>query len=372
MAVLFFRLPYCSGENGELNSHTSNCKSRARLADRFCKNTSGKEKQDFIRQKSAELKRAPKHQKTHILQAAGCAPVRVSKKQLLALHIKLSLSRGKHKLMRQFLRSSGIPIPSAPEEKQEQEAALSSDIQVESKRLLYPNENSDEKTLKETEIPVASITHIPYFVSNLLEKNAETARLTWHDGMIPEGEIWVKIGADHGGGSFKVTMQIANVANPNSKHNTSILIMSPCKDTHENIKRILEPYQQQLAELNGMQWHDKKVRVFVFGDYDFLLKAYGLSGATGKHPCLYCKATKHQFQYPPAINAENIANRTLHNIKEDHRRLRRSKKTNKQAKHFYNAAKKPLLNVDVDHVAPPYLHILLGVTKKHHDLLVAD
>ena len=27
------------------------------------------------------------------------------------------------------------------------------------------------------------------------------------------------------------------------------------------------------------------------------------------------------------------------------------------------------MNIELDHVAPPYLHILLGITKKHHDLL---
>ena len=33
-------------------------------------------------------------------------------------------------------------------------------------------------------------------------------------------EIHVKIGGDHGGGSFKMSLQIVNTANPNSKDNT--------------------------------------------------------------------------------------------------------------------------------------------------------
>ena len=37
-------------------------------------------------------------------------------------------------------------------------------------------------------------------------------RLSWHDGRIPEDEeIWVKIGGDKGGGTFKVCFQIVNV-----------------------------------------------------------------------------------------------------------------------------------------------------------------
>ena len=43
--------------------------------------------------------------------------------------------------------------------------------------------------------------------------------LVWHHG-IPEDEIWVKIGSDTGGGSFKMNFQIVNVQSPNSLQNT--------------------------------------------------------------------------------------------------------------------------------------------------------
>ena len=41
-------------------------------------------------------------------------------------------------------------------------------------------------------------------------------RLTWHNGIIPATEIWVKIGGDKGGGSFKFNFQIVNNVSPNS------------------------------------------------------------------------------------------------------------------------------------------------------------
>ena len=47
-------------------------------------------------------------------------------------------------------------------------------------------------------------------------------RLIWHDGMIPQDEIWVKIGGDKGGGSFKMSFQICNVSHPNSVENTCL------------------------------------------------------------------------------------------------------------------------------------------------------
>ena len=105
----------------------------------------------------------------------------------------------------------------------------------------------------------------------------------------------------------------------------------------------------------------------MFGDYDFLLKVHGISGAQGTHPCLYCTASKTQIQTPPQFNEGNITQRSLHNIKRDNMRYRNSSKH--IAKLHNNAIRRPLLDIELDQVAPPYLHILLGITKKHHDLL---
>ena len=35
-----------------------------------------------------------------------------------------------------------------------------------------------------------------------------TEALTWHDNAIPNDEIWVKVGGDKGGGSFKMSFQV--------------------------------------------------------------------------------------------------------------------------------------------------------------------
>ena len=36
-----------------------------------------------------------------------------------------------------------------------------------------------------------------------------------------------------------------------------------------------------------MNWCEKNIRVFLFGDYEFLCSMYGISGACGRHPCLW-------------------------------------------------------------------------------------
>ncbi len=56
-------------------------------------------------------------------------------------------------------------------------------------------------------------------------------RLTWHGGKIPENEVWIKLGGDKGGGSFKMTFQICNVTHPNSPVNTCAL--SVCSEIKE-------------------------------------------------------------------------------------------------------------------------------------------
>ena len=59
--------------------------------------------------------------------------------------------------------------------------------------------------------------------------------LTWHD-VIPSDQLWLKLGGDKGHGSFKFNMQLCNVLHP---------------------------------------------KEYSSGDYEFLTRIYGLSGASG-------------------------------------------------------------------------------------------
>ena len=57
----------------------------------------------------------------------------------------------------------------------------------------------------------------------------------------PEDEVWVKLGGGHGGGTFKLMLQIANVERSNSKHNTCLLAIAECKDTPDKLGWIIGP-----------------------------------------------------------------------------------------------------------------------------------
>ena len=90
--------------------------------------------------------------------------------------------------------------------------------------------------------------------------------MTWHNQTIPDDEIWLKIGRDHRGDSFKLVLEVTNVDNPNSKDNTFLIRMVECKDSNENLRKILEHVKDQLNALDAMTWNDKNLRVFLFGD----------------------------------------------------------------------------------------------------------
>ena len=120
-----------------------------------------------------------------------------------------------------------------------------------------------------------------------------------------------------------------------------------------------------------MTWNDKYLRVFFLGDYDFLLKLYGISGAQSFHPCLWCEASKEQTQKSPREQPV-LAERTPRSIKSDLRKHKRAGSKKKTTKPYNNVVLSPIWDIELTHVAPPYLHLLLGIVKKHHDLLERD
>ena len=67
-------------------------------------------------------------------------------------------------------------------------------------------------------------------------------------------EVHIKVGGDHGGGSFKMSFQVANVVNPNSKENTVVFSVFEAKDYRINIKLGLERFKSQINELQVSKW----------------------------------------------------------------------------------------------------------------------
>lgn len=77
--------------------------------------------------------------------------------------------------------------------------------------------------------------------------------LTWHDGAIPDDELWIKIGGDKGRGSFKFNLQLINTKTPNSVKSTSLVSVFKAGDSTSNLHTALDMYQEHIKEIQGMQ-----------------------------------------------------------------------------------------------------------------------
>ena len=80
--------------------------------------------------------------------------------------------------------------------------------------------------------------------------------LTWNDsdGDIRADEIWIKIGGDKGGSSFKMNFQIVNTQQPNSSKHTCIFAAVEAPDSITNLHVALDRYKDQMKALDGVQW----------------------------------------------------------------------------------------------------------------------
>lgn len=78
--------------------------------------------------------------------------------------------------------------------------------------------------------------------------------LTWHDGVIPATELWLKIGGDKGQGSFKLNLQLVNTNRPNSMKNTDVISVFKAGDSISNLFTALGMYREQVKEALGMQF----------------------------------------------------------------------------------------------------------------------
>ena len=216
--------------------------------------------------------------------------VTVNRRDTLALKEALGLTSRKARLMTQTMRDLGVRM--AGEEKQKELARhiVQDAISVETK--LFRSENLDQIT----EVPYAKCQNLPKFVDRRLDEFLEHNKLVWHDGGIPEDDIWVKVGADHGKNLLKFTLEIANVSAPNAKDNTVVIGTAGIKDNYQNLKTFLDGgILYDINLLQSHKWNEKQIKVFLNGDYDFLCKAYGLSGAVGCYPCIWCRVHKTEF-----------------------------------------------------------------------------
>ena len=285
--------------------------------------------------------------------------IKLPNDDVVAMQAHAGLSTTQMRKIKPFLKKNKV---SFPEEKKQRELIndITSDF-FETCTISYKDKDDIDR-----EVPVCYVKDIEKLVLERLDKLQNNEQLLANG--IPDGEIWVKFGGDHGKGSFKFCLQICNVKNPNSKSNAIVILKANVKDTYDTLFTLMTFVSDQIEKLNGLIWKGKKVRVFVCGDYDFYSKIYGIAGATGTHFCLWCDITLKQLQEQGGDI--DCTARTIDRINEQNNDYENIGMAQKNVMcNFENCVNRPMLKIEIDHVVPPYLHILLGIMKRHHELL---
>ena len=295
-----------------------------------------------------------------------------TKKLNLAMKTSLHLTWRQLRKQKRFLRSIGVKVGGEQQDRAEQQRLIGDHLVGEMKDLSEVDKSSIHSVsgVKIVSSPVVKVESLRRYVTHLLNEYDRCNKLTWETNGIPEDEVWIKIGGDHGGGSFKLCLQVLNISCPNAVKNVHAILCFNAKDMHSNIDKVLSEYKNQIRQLQLMHWKEKKLRIFLFGDYEFLCKLYGLSGARGTYCCLWCLIRNDDIQHSDADRCD-VRSRSLISLKLAHQKFNSIGKAKKiNASSFYNCIHEPIWDIPIDHVAPPYLHILLGIVKKHHDLLI--
>ena len=141
----------------------------------------------------------------------------VTKKLALAMKTTIGLSWSQHRTQKRFLKQVDVTFDYESLEREEMQVILSEyltakTIDVIEKDELAPQSVDSFKTVK---APFVRVTSLTSFVVDLITIYDQRGKLNWDRG-ISDDEIWVKVGGDHGGGSFKLAVQVCNLDNPNS------------------------------------------------------------------------------------------------------------------------------------------------------------
>ncbi|XP_065640359.1 uncharacterized protein LOC124815901 isoform X2 [Hydra vulgaris] len=160
-----------------------------------------------------------------------------------------------------------------------------------------------------------------------------------------------------------MSYQIVNQDQPNSKSNSIVFSTFEANDYRTNLIVGISRYTLPVDEIQNMKWQNRSVRVFMFGDYNFLCSVYGITEASGRHCCLFCDITKKNIQLA-TICREHVSQRSLNSLNNDFHRFQSNGGNLKNAKFFNNVINETLFNIPLDQVAVPALHISLGTYLK--------
>eukprot|EP00731_Ephydatia_muelleri_P010746 Em0005g1332a len=191
-------------------------------------------------------------QRRALLKEAGISDeIKIGPAEVLAIKVGLAIPWNKIRILRRWLKASNISLACEERMRHASRKAVGENLKGELAPFSFSLPSGGEEFRG---APLVFIPDLILKVVELLEENDRAGRLTWHNGVIPASEIWIKLGGDKGGGTFKMNFQIVNVAAPNSVNNTCVFCCFEADDSYTNLHIALERYKEQVEHLQGMTW----------------------------------------------------------------------------------------------------------------------
>ena len=150
-------------------------------------------------QEAAGIKRLSIAEQESLLREIGLHHSATSPDIALTMKADLQLSYNKFRLLRVWLKSMGVELAS---ERKMRSFTVTQVPQYSVKHIPMMKRSGD--------IVMAATIYLPDLISVVtffLDKLKSADRLIWSNG-IPEAEVWINVGGDHGGGTFKLSFQV--------------------------------------------------------------------------------------------------------------------------------------------------------------------
>ena len=171
-------------------------KKRAQLIHRVRQQVAGPSKASTDAQQVSELNLLPITTRREVTSKAGIKErASMTTEAALAMKETVGLTWSQLRIQRKFLKSSGLTLPSEKKKRKYGKQLISKYIRLDSKDFNLDGQIECR--------PYVAVDNISDYLTSILDMYKENNQLTWHSGTIPDDEVWVKIGADHGKGSFK-------------------------------------------------------------------------------------------------------------------------------------------------------------------------
>ncbi len=311
---------------------------------------------------TAELKSMGRIKREKICANAGVVQkAKLTKVQSLAMKVKLRITWSQMRKQKAILRQFGVQFESEKAER-EVKNSLMYDTISKTANLFFKDEDNN---LVRKPAPIVQVTSLQSFLIEKLERYEKENKLIW-PSYIPKDKIWIKIGGDKGGGSFKACAQIVNVQYPNSPNNTTIFATMEAPDYYDNMDFLLDRYKDEIPLIDGMEWNGYTIELLGGGDILYVNTILEISTCSSTYPCYACEIDKDEMQKPR--HGHKAYKRTLRYNGKYYRNFVENGSNLKNQAKYKNVINPAIFNIEPSSYIPPYLHLLLGIIKKHHEL----